>query len=273
MTIYSTAFVNNGSGVYEQDWYTGQVLTQDGFLDTDMAQALDNTVFLKAGQSIQFKLPPVMTYGKVENDVFYFLEICLDYPGSDTTYTMGLLPFKLDNTAVDAYFADQAPSFTDVPENAYYAEPVAWAVENGITNGTSSTTFSPAQNCTHAQILTFLWRAAGKPSSSAKAPVTVADAYAGAVNWAYKKGMINNSFNPNANCTRLDAVNYIWLAFDKPAAVDCNFTDISLTAHGGAAVKWAVFKGATNGTSETTFSPDKVCSRGEIVTFLYRAYH
>lgn len=166
-------------------------------------------------------------------------------------------------------------AFSDVPTGEWYANPVTWAVEKGITNGTSTNTFSPNQNCSHAQILTFLWRAAGEPKSSATAPIALAGSeyYAGAIRWAAEKGMIREGFNLNADCTRSDAVNYIWQAFDSPSTTDSNFADVPANASYAKAVSWAVEAEVTNGTGNTTFSPDKVCSRGEIVTFLYRAYN
>ncbi|MBD5134121.1 MAG: S-layer homology domain-containing protein [Clostridiales bacterium] len=277
ITICSTAFVNNGSGVYEQDWYTSQVLTQDGeFLDVNVAYPLDKELTLKAGQSVEFKLPTVTTHGKVETDVFYFLEIYLNYPNSDTTYTMGLLPFKLDDAAVDAYFAEQksTPAFTDVP--SWFEKEVAWAVEKGITNGYGgSTTFAPTAECPHTQILTFLWRAENKPTATAKAPVTVASYYQDAVNWAYEKGLIDASFNPDALCTRAQAVQYIWQARGKQEAkTEASFTDVTADATYTRAVSWAVEKGVTKGYGGSdTFAPNRVCNRGEIAAFLYRAYN
>lgn len=161
-----------------------------------------------------------------------------------------------------------APSFTDVPAGEWYADPVAWAVDKGITNGTSTTTFSPTQNCTQAQILTFLYRAArgeGEP--------TAADMDK-AISWAREKGMIDNSFDGNKPCTRSTAVSYIWQAFNKPTAKASSFKDVDANAAYAKAVDWAVEKGITKGDgSESTFAPDKVCTRGHIVTFLYRAYN
>lgn len=275
ITIYSTAFVNNGNGVYEQDWMTSQVLTQDGFRDINVAQALGGVVYLKAGQSIQFELPTVTTLGKVEEDVFYFLEMHLNYPGSDITYSVGLLPFKLDDTAVDAYFADQAPtlSFTDVKEGAWYESAVAWAAESGIAQGTGNNKFSPTNNCTHVQILTFLWRAANKPASTATAFSNLTGDYAPAANWAYEQGMIDTSFDSNTPCTRADAVNYIWQALGSETPKETsNFTDVSTKADYVQAANWAVEQGIAEGTGDNQFSPDKICNRATIVTLLHRAY-
>jgi len=169
-------------------------------------------------------------------------------------------------------------SFTDVPTGAYYSDAVYWAVEQGITTGTSTTTFSPDQVCTETQILTFLWRAAGQPASSLRLPFAVNTGleYAeGALCWAYAKGMIDSYFNQTAPCTRSSAVKYIWQAKGRPfTAYDGAFTDVAAAADCAQAVAWAVDTGVTNGTGTNppTFSPDATCSRGQIVTFLYRAY-
>lgn len=162
-------------------------------------------------------------------------------------------------------------SFADVAASAYYADPVAWAVGEGITNGTSATTFSPNKTCTRAQIITFLWRAAGSPEPQkldAFSDVNAAMYYAKAVAWAAENGMADGStFSPNAPCTREMAVEFIWKHAGSPDAAAASFADIS-----SAAVDWAVENGVTNGTSATTFSPDKTCTRAQIVTFLYRAF-
>ena len=160
--------------------------------------------------------------------------------------------------------------FTDVDTGNWVSDPVAWALMNDITTGTSETEFSPSINCTQAQILTFLYRAAREEQveSSAKDMEL-------AVEWAREKGMIDDSFNGSTPCTRATAVSYIWQAFNKPAAgAPASFTDVDDNASFAGAVSWAVEKGITNGDgSDTIFSPDKVCNRGQIVTFLYRAYN
>lgn len=165
-------------------------------------------------------------------------------------------------------------NFTDVKTSDYFAEPVLWAVEKGITAGTSSTTFSPNQDCTVAQILTFLWRANGSPKSSGSNPFTdvkSGDYYADAAAWAYEKGMVSGStFGGNTPCTRSMAVTYMWKAAGSPSAKAASFTDVSTGAEYASAVAWAVEQGVTAGTSADTFSPDSVCTRGQIATFLYR---
>lgn len=168
-----------------------------------------------------------------------------------------------------------APAFTDVPDDAYYAAPVAWAVENEITTGTSDTAFSPKQDCTNAQILTFLWRACGKPEPTIDNPFTnkISDTYLQAAVWAYEKGMVSgDTFDASELCTRAMAMTYIWQSAGSPAPGEAAaFTDVPADAAYAQAVAWAVEQDVTTGASQTEFSPDGVCSRGQIVTFLHRA--
>lgn len=163
----------------------------------------------------------------------------------------------------------ESPAFPDVPVGEWYADPVTWAVKKNITNGTTATTFSPAQNCTHAQILTFLYRANRGGGAAVSGDMDKA------VSWARGKGMVDSSFNGNRFCTRAEAVKYIWQAFNKPGARISSFNDVPANADYADAVSWAVEKGVTKGTNTegTEFSPDTVCTRGHIVTFLYRAYN
>lgn len=164
--------------------------------------------------------------------------------------------------------------FTDVPTGEWYTDPVAWAVQEKIAMGATDTTFAPSQDCSHIQILTFLWRAAGKPESTAAAPVALEGDYDGAIRWATEKGMIGEAFEPHNPCTRAEAMYYIWQAFDKPSAEASSFTDVDANADYAGAVSWAVEKKVTAGTGDgTTFSPDEICTRGHIVTFLKRAYN
>ena len=155
-----------------------------------------------------------------------------------------------------------------MPAGKWYAGAVDWAVFKDITNGTEKGKFSPTQTCTHAQILTFLYRA---DRGGGKAEAADMDK---AVEWAREKGMIDDSFNGGAFCTRADAVNYIWQALGKEDAKASSFTDVPAGAAYAKAVDWAVTNGVTNGTNaaQTEFSPNKVCDRGTIVTFLHRAY-
>ena len=164
--------------------------------------------------------------------------------------------------------------FSDVKTGDYFAEPVLWAVEKGITAGTSATTFSPNTDCTTAQILSFLWRANGSPKPTTVNPfsdVKSGDWYADAAAWAYEKGLVSGTaFGGDTLCTRSMAVTYMWKAAGSPSARAASFTDVSAGAEYADAVAWAVEQGVTAGTSDTTFSPDSVCTRGQIVSFLYR---
>lgn len=164
--------------------------------------------------------------------------------------------------------------FSDVSETDYFAEPVRWAVEKNITTGTSDTSFSPNQTCTTAQILTFLWRANGKPEPGIANPfsdVTADDYYYKAALWAYEEGLISGAgFGGSAPCTRAQTVTYQWKLAGSPTAPSAGFSDVSDSADYAMAVAWAVQKGVTTGTSSTTFAPDDTCTRGQIVTFLYR---
>lgn len=170
----------------------------------------------------------------------------------------------------------QASGFTDVQPNAYYNDAVRWAVEEGITTGTSATTFNPGSTCTRAQIITFLWRANGSPEPAGTASVNdvkASDYYYKAVLWAAENGIISGkSFSPNSPCTRAMAVEFIWKQSGSPSASgNSGFTDVADSASYAKAVSWALDKGVTGGTSNTTFSPDATCTRAQIVTFLHRA--
>ena len=170
------------------------------------------------------------------------------------------------------------PEFADVKKADYFFEPVSWAVEKGITSGTSSTTFSPDSTCTRAQILTFLWRAAGSPESNAKnfySDVFFSDYFCNAALWAKEKGIYNpdgNKFNPNEPCTRASTVEYFWRAAGSPTVEVVPFSDVQQGSELEKAVSWAVTKGITAGTGAANFTPETACTRAQIVTFLYR-YH
>ena len=182
--------------------------------------------------------------------------------------------------SVKAEFVKTAPtSFVDVPANAYFADAVKWAVDKGITNGLPDTMFGPYASCTRAQIVTFLWRAAGSPEPktvSSFSDVPESAYYAKAVEWAVENGITNGmtetTFAPDATCTRGQSVTFLHRALKGTASGSANFTDVPANAFYADAVNWAVASDVTNGTSNTTFSPNADCTRAEIVTFLYRAY-
>lgn len=159
-------------------------------------------------------------------------------------------------------------TFSDVAADAYYADAVKWAVSEGITTGTTATTFSPNSTCTTAQILTFLWRANGSPApAGSHASVPAGKYYSDAANWALEQ-RLTDAFNADAPATRVATVTYLWKLAGQPEPAGENpFTDVSGDAR---AVVWAKEQGITGGTTATTFSPNGTCTRAQIVTFLYR---
>ena len=174
---------------------------------------------------------------------------------------------------------DPSTGFTDVKNDAYYADAVKWAVDRGITNGQTTTLFGAEASCTRAQIVTFLWRAAGSPvPQTTKNPFTdlSEDAYYyQAVLWAVEQGITvgttETTFDPDQTCTRGEAVTFLHRNAGEPvAAGNHGFQDVNGSDYYDNAVQWAKEKSITSGTTETTFSPSAHCTRGQIVTFLYR---
>ena len=170
--------------------------------------------------------------------------------------------------------------FPDVPANSIYAEPVAWAVQQGITGGTDTGLFAPEQTCTRGQVVTFLWRAMGCPEpSTTRNPfkdVSSSDYYYKAVLWAVEEkitsGTSNTTFSPDIACTRAQAVAFLYKCAGSPAyGTSTSFKDVDSSAYYAPAVAWAVDKAITSGTGSNTFSPNNICTRGQIVTFLYRS--
>ena len=204
---------------------------------------------------------------------------------SDKALTKTVTSVKLTaNTTVYAKWTESGGTaqnpFVDVKEGAYYYDAVLWAVEQKITSGTSATTFSPDASCTRAQMVTFLWRAAGSPKvENGKNPFAdvKADAYYyDAVLWAVEKGVTSGTsattFSPDATVTRGQTVTFLYRNAGSPeVSGTMPFTDVEADAYYAKAVQWAVQQKITTGTSETTFSPMSDCTRGQIVTFLYRA--
>ena len=169
--------------------------------------------------------------------------------------------------------------FYDVPNDAYYYEAVKWAAENGITGGVGNSLFAPNQPCTRAQIVTFLWRAAGSPepkNMSNFSDVPADSYYAKAVAWAVENGITTGTgdgkFSPDATCTRAQSVTFLFRASKASANGAPAFSDVAATAYYAEAVKWATDNGITNGIGDNLFGSDNDCTRAQIVTFLYRMY-
>ena len=171
--------------------------------------------------------------------------------------------------------------FYDVPNGAYFYEAVKWAVENGITTGVGNDLFAPEQPCTRAQIVTFLWRAAGSPepkgAASGMSDVVSGGYYEKAVAWAIENGITTgtttSTFSPDATCTRAQAVTFLARALKAKAASAAEFSDVPTDSYFADAVAWAAANGVTEGIGGGLFGSDNDCTRGQIVTFLYRAYN
>ena len=183
--------------------------------------------------------------------------------------------------SVDATFAkiEMTINFRDVKQSDYYYDAVKWAVEKGITEGTSATTFSPNVSCTRAQMVTFLWRAAGSPvPKSTNNPfkdISSTDYFYNAVLWAVESDITTgtgaDTFSPNAKVNRAQTVTFLYRAAGSPASGSSSFSDVPESAYFAKAVAWADANDITNGTSNVKFSPNADCTRGQIVTLLYRA--
>ena len=199
-------------------------------------------------------------------------------PKTADTYTF-IMPSG--NVSVEPVFAPikAQPEFKDVASDSYYYEAVQWAVENGITEGTSADTFSPGASCTRAQMVTFLWRAAGSPAPKSAAnpfkDISANDYYYEAVLWAVENGITSgtgaDTFSPGATVTRGQTVTFLHRAAGSPWAGSSAFSDVSDSAYYAKAVAWAAENGITSGTGNSKFTPNAACTRGQIVTLLYRA--
>lgn len=201
----------------------------------------------------------------------------------DGTYTFTMPASKVTVTAA---FAEKkaepiAPKklFADVSAEEYYYEAVKWASENGVTGGIGENLFGANLPCTRAQIVTFLWRAAGSPEPkgmSGFVDVSADAYYAKAVAWAVEQGIVSGTsattFSPDAVCTRAQSVAFLYRAFGEKVNKAAGFSDVSADAYYADAVAWAVENGVASGIGGGLFAPDQNCARGQIVAFLYRAY-
>ena len=225
----------------------------------------------------------------VKPDSGYVLETltAMDKDGSELKLTdkgSGKYTFTMPGSRVEVkatFMEDNAVLnfFYDVPNDSFYYEAVKWAVGKNITSGVGNNLFAPDQPCTRAQIVTFLWRAAGSPApESTTMPFTDVPAgsyYHSAVLWAIENGITvgtsADAFSPDVDCTRAQIVTFLWRAEGSPAAGSSDpFPDVAADAYYADAVLWAVKEGITNGSTATTFSPDVTCTRAQAVTFLYR---
>lgn len=227
----------------------------------------------------------------VDPDKGYVLDTLTVLDGKDKEIKLtdkgdGKFTFTMPDSkvTVEATFKASAPTgknpFIDVPAGSYYENAVIWAVDKGITGGTSATTFDPSGNCTRAQAVTFLWRAAGSPAPKTKVmPFTDVpagsyyhDAVLLAVEQGITKGTSDTAFSPNATCTRAQIVTFLWRAGGSPAVSgNSAFTDVASDAYYAAAVTWAEKNGVTGGIGGGLFGSGNNCTRAQIVTFIYRS--
>lgn len=279
--ISATPFLKNTEGIYERLDAHRLYLTRDGGFvqgETDLA-SYGGLVELRPGESCQFQLPYDLGEGK---ETLTRLQVEIFYPESGYTYWRSAYCL-IDDKAVDAALTKEqetpaapvTPVFTDVAETSPFAAAVAWAVEEGITAGTTETTFSPETPCTHNHILTFLWRSSGAPAAKIENPFPNVDPsgdFGKAAIWAYEQGLVDGKTFPGVEpCTRAQAMTYLWkLAGSPKTSPALAFADVAADAPYAQAVAWAVAQGITTGVTETSFAPDAVCSRGQIVTFLHR---
>ena len=203
------------------------------------------------------------------------------YPSGNTTWTEDVMQ-NYSGTITWVPYNPNNP-FTDVTSSNYYYEPVRWAVDEGITSGITPTEFGPYDSCLRAQVVTFLWRAAGEPKAESKVnpfvDVKPTDYYYDAVLWAVEKGIAygadSTHFEPNGVCNRSQVVSFLYRAFENPPVegADNPFKDVPNGAWYAAPVLWAVKEGIAYGLSESEFGPNDTCNRSQVVTFLYRAYN
>ena len=193
-------------------------------------------------------------------------------------YTFTMPASKVEVSATFVKEVETSP-FGDVSTSAYYYEAVKWAQKKGITGGIGNGLFGPNQPCTRAQIVTFLWRAAGSPepkTMSSFADVSMDAYYAKAVAWAVENGITTGTgdgkFSPDATCTRAQSVTFLFRAIGKLVDSKAEFSDVLADSYYANAVDWAVENGVTNGIGDGLFGPDNSCTRAQIVTFLFRAY-
>ena len=214
-----------------------------------------------------------------ETDVFFSVTADAYYPANDSTWTDDVMQ---DYGGKITWIPYHSMPFTDVATGSFYYDPVMWAIENGITNGTSATTFGSNDQCMRAHVVTFLWRAVGCPEPTRTdnpfVDVKPTDFYYKPVMWALENditaGIDATHFGPTAYCNRAQVVTFLYRTMGSPA-VDASknpFTDVAAGSFYEKPVLWAVENGITNGLSAISFGPNSICNRAQIVTFLYRAF-
>lgn len=271
ITPYVVSYSGGGGGSYTPSYSITVDKTENGTITVSPKSA-------SKGDTVTITVKP---------DKGYELEMlkALDKDGDALKLTEknGKYTFKMPSgkVTVKGSFAKEAPEqiFADVPVDAYYYEAVKWAADKGITGGVGGNLFGPDQSCTRAQIVTFLWRAAGSPapkSMNSFADVPADAYYAKAVAWAVENGITGGTgdgkFSPDAVCTRAQCVTFLYCAAGSPAVSgSAAFTDVASDAYYAKAVKWAEANGITSGIGGGLFGSDNSCTRAQIVTFIYQS--
>lgn len=212
--------------------------------------------------------------------IFLTLAMVLSFVPVTGVSALGGASGKLPITTAPEKTGSTVGGFTDVPADEYYADAVLWAVEKGITNGVGGELFAPNEACTRGQMVTFLYRAAGSPAvenvSVNFEDVTAGAYYIDAIEWAVEKGITNGMgdglFAPKAVCTRGQMATFLSRMVGGSASGKSGFSDVNAGAYYAEAVAWAVENGITNGMSDGIFAPNAKCTRGQMVTFLYRCF-
>ena len=282
------------SWTYDNQIHAGYHVTYAVVTDEHGAQMIkEREYFPDGGYKITWKSKTgseVFTYSKDGRLLKYedqysdgpYWEYHYDSEGNCISRTLSDGTAKMEYDYQKIPTAHSAADFTDVKQSDYFYDAVDWAVKAEITNGTTPSTFSPAQGCTRAQAVTFLWRAkhCPEPKMTYSPFADVQDAkayYYKAVLWAAENGITSGTsketFSPDETCTRAQIVTFLWRLHGKPgigSGTPAQFRDVRTNDYFYGAVLWASAAGVTQGTSADTFSPDKTCTRAQIVTFLYR---
>lgn len=272
--------VETGSVVWKNESFQGASISsfidQDGtiflcgYYGPDLCVISNNGSTIKRVQSFRDDLGWPFAIEKVSDTVIR-ITFGLTASGDEGYYYVDITHYSQADSIHPLVVGD----LYDVSKEAWYADSVKWAIENQIANGTGAHSFSPNTDCTTAQILTFLWRADGSPEPIIQNPfenVNTNEFYYQAALWAFEKELVaGSSFESETPCTRADTVAYLWKLAGKPSiAGNSEFSDVPNGSAFERAIVWAVHNGITGGTGDNKFSPNQICSRAQIVTFLMR---
>ena len=248
------------AGAWPLDYLGRSTVEGESLYDNTYLDQVEEYVTVRESMPITIETTDIYEFGFVDSIYGYVYVQGVQEGGTDPTGT-----------------GEESPGtrFSDVAAGDYFAAPVAWAVENGVTAGTGPNTFGPHDTCTTAQIITLLWRAYGSPApadGAAFSDVPAGAWYADAASWAQEAGLISgNLFHGDTPATRAATVTYLWKLAGRPSQGAAAFADVPAGADYAPAVAWAVDEGITVGTGGDKFSPDYTCTRAQSVTFLYNA--